>query len=64
MFRRHGNDWRRTDEHHRNVTFEAEAAREVLRAHGVDAEERQAFGAERPLEGLVVLAGRRRPSPL
>jgi SAM-dependent methyltransferase len=60
VFRRHGNDWRRTDEHHRNVTFEAGYARDILRAHGVEAEERESFGAERPLEGLVVLVGRRR----
>jgi 2-polyprenyl-3-methyl-5-hydroxy-6-metoxy-1,4-benzoquinol methylase len=35
------------------------APREILRAHGVDAEERASFGEERPLEGLVVLMGRR-----
>jgi len=30
-----------------------------LRAHGIEAEEREAFGAERPLEGLVMLIGPR-----
>jgi SAM-dependent methyltransferase len=59
VFRRDGNGWRRTDEHHRNTTLEAEAARRILRTHGVEAEERASFGEERPLEGLVVLVGRR-----
>jgi SAM-dependent methyltransferase len=59
VFRRDGNHWRRTDEQHRNVTFEAGQARDILRAHGVEAEEREGFGGERPPEGLVVLVGRR-----
>ena len=59
VFRRAGDCWHRTDEQHRNVTFEAERARDVLRAHGVEAEERASFGEERPLDGLVVLVGRR-----
>jgi SAM-dependent methyltransferase len=59
VFRRDGNQWRRTDEHHRNVTFEPGQAREILRAHGVEAEEREGFGGEQPPEGLVVLIGRR-----
>jgi len=59
VFRRDGTDWRRSDEQHRNVTFEVGPAREILRAHGVEAEEREGFGGERPPEGLVVLVGRR-----
>ncbi|HET9156770.1 MAG TPA: class I SAM-dependent methyltransferase [Myxococcaceae bacterium] len=59
VFRRAADGWRRTDEQHRNVTFEADRARDVLRAHGVEAEERASFGQERPLDGLVVLVGRR-----
>ena len=59
VFRRDGNAWRRTDEHHRNTTLEADSARSILRAHGVEAEERASFGEERPLEGLAVLVGRR-----
>ena len=59
VFRRAGDGWQRSDEQHRNVTFEPEPAREVLRAHGVEAEERTRFGEERPLDGLAVLVGRR-----
>ena len=59
VFRRSGNGWQRSDEQHRNVTFEPERAREVLRAHGVEAEERTSFGEKRSLDGLVVLVGRR-----
>ena len=58
VFRRDGNAWRRTDEHHRNTTLEADSARSI-RAHGIEAEERASFGEERPLEGLAVLVGRR-----
>jgi SAM-dependent methyltransferase len=59
VFRRDGNAWRRTDEHHRNTTLEVDDARSILRAHGVEAEGRVSFGKERPLEGLAVLVGRR-----
>src|SRR5262245_5621170 len=59
VFRRDGNHWRRSDEQHRNLTFESERARDILHAHGVEAEERESFGGERPLEGLVMLVGRR-----
>ncbi|HZJ54726.1 MAG TPA: class I SAM-dependent methyltransferase [Myxococcaceae bacterium] len=61
LFRRDGNAWRRTDEHHRNITFEPERAQEILRAHAVETEERESFGGEQPLEGLAVLVGRRAP---
>jgi len=60
VFRRVGDLWRRSDEHHRNVTFEADAALRILRDRGIDAELRAAFGAEALPEGLVVLAGVRR----
>ena len=59
VFRRDGNVWRRSDEHHRNTTLEADSARSILHAHGVEVEERASFGEERPLEGLAVLVGRR-----
>ena len=59
VFRRDGNAWRRSDEQHRNTTLEVDSARTILRAHGIAAEERASFGEERPLEGLVVLVGRR-----
>jgi SAM-dependent methyltransferase len=59
VFRRVDGRWRRSDEQHRNVTFEAAEAVRVLREHGIDAECRSAFGAETLPHGLVVLAGTR-----
>lgn len=60
VFRRIDDRWRRSDEHHRNVTFEVDAALELLRGHGVDARCDAAFGSEVLPEGLVVLAGVKR----
>jgi SAM-dependent methyltransferase len=60
VFRRVGEQWRRADEHHRNVTFDAEAALRILRDHGIDARQRAAFGEETLPDGLVVLTGTRR----
>jgi SAM-dependent methyltransferase len=60
VFRRVNGAWSRSDEHHRNVTFEADAALEILRAHGVDARCEAAFGDEQPPDGLVVLVGTKR----
>lgn len=60
VFRRVGDHWRRSDEYHRNVTFEVDEALTVLRANGIDADARAAFGAENLPEGLVVLTGVRR----
>jgi SAM-dependent methyltransferase len=60
VFRRLDEGWRRSDEHHRNVTFDPGDALAILRAHGVDAECVPAFGDETLPEGLVVLAGTRR----
>jgi SAM-dependent methyltransferase len=59
VFRRVDGLWRRSDEHHRNVTFEAGEALEVLRMNGVDARCDAAFGDETLPEGLVVIAGAR-----
>lgn len=60
VFRRDGEHWRRSDEHHCNLTFEADDALRVLRAHGIDAQLRAAFGDEQLPEGLVVLSGVKR----
>ncbi len=57
VFRCVGGAWRRTDEHHRNITFEADDALRILRDNGIDARCRTAFGDEELPEGLVVLAG-------
>jgi SAM-dependent methyltransferase len=57
VFRRVDGVWRRSDEHHCNVTFEAGEALEVLRINGVDARCEPAFGDEALPEGLVVIAG-------
>lgn len=60
VFRRAGSNWRRSDEIHRNVTFDADQALGILRDNGFEAQCRAAFGDETPPEGLVVLAGVRR----
>jgi SAM-dependent methyltransferase len=60
VFRRLDGLWRRSDEHHSNVTFEAGEALEVLRMNGVDARCEPAFGDETLPEGLVVIAGVKR----
>jgi SAM-dependent methyltransferase len=60
VFRRVGDHWRRSDEHHRNVTFDSQHALQILRESGVDAHERASFGDETLPEGLVVLSGVRR----
>ena len=60
VFRRRGERWRRSDEHHRNVTFEADEALQILRDYGIEAQRRVAFGGETLSQGLVVLAGLRR----
>lgn len=59
VFRRVHGAWRRSDEQHRNITFEAEDALAILREEGVDASVRTAFGEESLPEGLVVIAGAR-----
>jgi hypothetical protein len=58
VFRRVGESWRRSDEHHRNLTFDVDDALKVLRDNGIDAHCRAAFGDEKLPEGLVVLTGR------
>jgi SAM-dependent methyltransferase len=60
VFRRVGDNWRRSDEYHRNLIFDVDEALSVLRDNGVAAERRAAFGNENLPEGLVVLTGVRR----
>jgi len=60
VFRRVDGLWRRSDEHHANVTFEADDAIALLREHDVDARCEPAFGDETLPEGLVVIAGTKR----
>lgn len=57
VFRRAGDHWRRSDEHHRNLTFDAHEALRILRANGVAAQAHAAFGTEALPAGLIVLAG-------
>ena len=57
VFRRIDGQWRRSDEHHCNVTFEADEAVRILRENGVEAEVRPSFGSESLPAGLVVVAG-------
>src|SRR6185437_15771277 len=52
--------WRRSDETHHNVTFEAAEAVEILRERGAEARVQPSFGDETLPPGLVVLVGRRR----
>ena len=56
-FRRIDGEWRRSDERHRNVTFDAGDAVRILRDCGVDAEVRQSFGSETLPAGLAVVVG-------
>jgi len=60
VFRRDGEHWRRSDEHHRNVTFDPQDALQILRDNKIDARERAAFGNETLPGGLIVLTGTRR----
>lgn len=57
VFRRVGELWRRGDEHHANVTFEADEALDILRRNGVQASCEPAFGDETLPEGLLVITG-------
>jgi SAM-dependent methyltransferase len=59
VFRRDGVIWRRSDEYHRNVSFDIDEALRVLRDSGLDAHLRASFGAEKLPVGLVVLAAAR-----
>jgi SAM-dependent methyltransferase len=61
VFRQRDGAWRRSDEHHRNVTFEVQPAVELLAGHGLTARAQAAFGDEKLPEGLVVLYGTRTP---
>jgi SAM-dependent methyltransferase len=58
VFRREGEGvWRRSDEHHRNVTFDPQEALQILRDNSVNASLRGSFGEESLPDGLVVLTG-------
>jgi SAM-dependent methyltransferase len=59
VFRREGGAWRRSDEYHRNVTFDIEEALRVLRHNGLVARLRASFGTEELPAGLAVLAAER-----
>jgi len=59
VFRREGGTWHRSDEYHRNVTFDVDEALRVLRDNGLDARLRASFGTEELPAGLVVLAAAR-----
>lgn len=60
VFRRVGDSWRRSDETHRNLTFDVNDALNLLRDNGIDVQCRAAFGDEKLPEGLTVLTGVRR----
>lgn len=60
VFRQVDGAWRRSDEHHRNVTFEVDSALQILRAQGIAARCQAAFGDEALPEGLIVLVGTKR----
>ena len=57
VFRCEGDGWRRSDEYHRNVTFDVDVALNVLRDNGMNARSRASFGHEVLPDGLVVLLG-------
>jgi hypothetical protein len=58
VFRREGAGLRRrSEEHHRNITFDADEALRILQDNGVDARLRRSFGDESLPDGLVVLSG-------
>jgi hypothetical protein len=59
VFWRDGAGWRRSDEYHRNVTFDIDEALHVLRDNGLDARLRSSFGAEELPRGLVALVAAR-----
>jgi SAM-dependent methyltransferase len=58
VFRREGTGlWRRSDEHHRNITFEPDEALRILRDNGINACLRGSFADESLPDGLAVLSG-------
>jgi len=59
VFRSESGTWRRSDEYHRNMTFDVDEARRILRDNGLDASLRTSFGAESLPDGLVVLVAAR-----
>ena len=60
VFRRVDGQWRRSDERHRNVTFDGDDAVRVLHDCGVDAQVRQSFGTETLPTGMTVVTGIRK----
>ncbi|HMA32170.1 MAG TPA: hypothetical protein VKT00_10190 [Casimicrobiaceae bacterium] len=60
VFRRIDGQWRRSDERHRNVTFEADEAVGILRQNGIEADVRTSFGSESLPAGLAVVVGTKR----
>ena len=62
VFRRIADHWRRTDEWHRNITFDSDAALAVLRKSGIEARVQLAYGDEQLPAGLVVVVGTRQLS--
>ena len=59
VFRLVGTTWRRSDETHHNLAFDAGEALRLLRGAGIDAVSRPAFGNEKLPGDLVVLTGTR-----
>jgi SAM-dependent methyltransferase len=58
VFRRsEGSLWRRSDEYHRNMTFDPDEALRILQDNGIEASLRGSFGLESLPDGLVVLSG-------
>ncbi|MGA8031312.1 MAG: methyltransferase domain-containing protein [Casimicrobiaceae bacterium] len=57
VFRRIDGQWRRSDERHRNITFEADEAVRILRDNGIEADVRPSFGSKSLPAGLVVVVG-------
>jgi SAM-dependent methyltransferase len=60
VFRCVDGQWRRSDEHHRNVTFDADDAVRILRDCGIEAEIRRSFGIEELPTGMAVVTGLRK----
>ena len=62
-FRRHGEHWRRTDEHHPLVLFEPARVRERLEAAGFDVAEADGYGALQLPPGWTAFEATRRRHP-
>jgi len=60
VFRRVDGQWRRSDEQHRTLSFEADDALRALHGNGIVADVQAGFGNETLPEGMIVLVGLRR----